>query len=107
LSLQVITEYYSVATRELKPGMELPRSREDVEDLPAGQLLPLTPDLVLDAWHVQDLFHLSWWDSLIVSAARIQKCAYILSEKFQYTQDFQGIRVVNPLLVKPVDLEWA
>jgi predicted nucleic acid-binding protein len=105
LSMQVITEYYSVVTRKLKPGMESTRAREDVEDLLAWQPLPLTPELVLDAWQVQDLFHLSWWDSLIVSAARMQKCAYILSEDFQHAQDFQGVRVINPFRVKPVELE--
>jgi predicted nucleic acid-binding protein len=105
LSMQVITEYYSVVTLKLKPGMESTRAREDVEDLLAWQPLPLTPELVLDAWQVQDLFHLSWWDSLIVSAARMQKCAYILSEDFQHAQDFQGVRVINPFRVKPVELE--
>ncbi len=105
LSMQVITEYYSVVTGKLKPGMESTRAREDVEDLLAWQPLPLTPELVLDAWQVQDLFHLSWWDCLIVSAARIQKCAYILSEDFQHAQDFQGVRVINPFKVKPVELE--
>jgi len=105
LSMLVITEYYSVVTQKLKPGMESTRAREDVEDLLAWQPLPLTPELVLDAWQVQDLFHLSWWDSLIVSAARMQKCAYILSEDFQHAQDFQGVRVINPFRVKPVELE--
>ncbi len=64
LSMQVITEYYSVVTGKLKPGMESTRAREDVEDLLAWQPLPLTPELVLDAWQVQDLFHLSWWELL-------------------------------------------
>lgn len=105
LSMQVITEYYSVVTGKLKPGMESTRAREDAEDLLAWQPLPLTPELVLDAWQVQDLFHLSWWDSLIVSAARMQKCAYILSEDFQDAQDFQGVRVINPFRVKPGELE--
>jgi predicted nucleic acid-binding protein len=105
LSMQVITEFYWVITGKLKPGMEPARAREDIEDLLAWQPLPLTPELVMDAWLVQDLFHLSWWDSLIVSAARMQKCAYILSEDFQHAQDFQGVRVINPFRVKPEELE--
>jgi predicted nucleic acid-binding protein len=85
--------------------MELTKAREDIEDLFAWQPLPLMPDLVQEAWQVQDLFHLSWWDSLILSAARIQKCAYILSEDFQHNQDFQGLRAINPFRVKPDELE--
>jgi predicted nucleic acid-binding protein len=105
ISMQVITEYYSLVTSKLKPGMELTKAREDIEDLFAWQPLPLMPDLVQEAWQVQDLFHLSWWDSLILSAARMQKCAYILSEDFQHNQDFQGVRVINPFRVKPDELE--
>ena len=105
LSMQVVTEYYSVVTKKLKPGMDSIRAREDVEDLLAWQPLPLTTDLVLDAWQVQDLFQLSWWDSLIVSAARMQKCSYLLSDDFQHAQDFQGVRVINPFMLKPSELE--
>ena len=105
LSMQVIAEYYSVVTTKLKPGMELTTAREDIEDLLAWQPLPLTPELILAAWLVQDLFHLSWSDSLIISAAKIQSCAYILSEDFQHAQDFQGLRVINPFKVKPDELE--
>jgi predicted nucleic acid-binding protein len=83
--------------------MELTRAREDVEDLFTWQPLPLTPDLLAEGWLIQELFHLSWWDSLILSAARISQCTYLLSEDFQHDQDFQGVRVINPFLVRPVE----
>jgi predicted nucleic acid-binding protein len=104
LSVQVIAEFYAVVTGKLKPGMEAAKAREDVEDLFSWQPLPMTPDLIHEAWSVQDLFHLSWWDSLIVSAAKIQQCTYLLSEDFQHSQDFQGILVINPFRMKPVEL---
>jgi predicted nucleic acid-binding protein len=104
LSVQVITEFYSVVTGKLKPGMEVAQAREDVADLFTWQPLPLTPDLITEAWLVQDLFHLSWWDSLILSAAKNLRCAYLLSEDFQHSQDFQGIRVINPFRVSPAQL---
>jgi predicted nucleic acid-binding protein len=105
LSLQVLAESYAVVTGKLKPGMEAGNAREDVEDLFTWQPLPMTPDLITEAWSVRDLFHLSWWDSLIVSAAKIQQCTYLLSEDFQHSQDFQGIRVINPFRIRPVELQ--
>jgi len=66
--------------------------------------LPLTPDLIVEAWLVQDRFRLSWWDSLIVSAAKILQCAFLLSEDFQHAQDFQGLHVINPFRTRPVEL---
>jgi len=104
LSLQVIAEYYAVVTGKLKPGMEIASAREDVEDLFSWRPLPMTPDLITEAWGIQDRFHLSWWDSLIVSAAKILQCTYLLSEDFQHSQDFQGIRVINPFRIKPAQL---
>ena len=104
LSLQVLAEFYAVVTGKLKPGMDIASAREDVEDLFSWQPLPMTLDLITEAWSVQDLFHLSWWDSLIVSAAKILQCTYLLSEDFQHSQEFQGIRVINPFRVKPVEL---
>jgi predicted nucleic acid-binding protein len=104
LSLQVLAEFYAVVTGKLKPGMEVANARKDVEDLFSWQPLPITLDLIAEAWFVQDLFHLSWWDSLIVSAAKILQCTYLLSEDFQHSQDLQGIRVINPFRMKPGEL---
>jgi len=104
LSVQVLAEYYAVVTGKLKPGMETASAREDVEDLFSWRPLPMTPDLIAGAWVFQDLFHLSWWDSLIVSAGKILQCTYLLSEDFQHSQDLQGIRVINPFRMRPAEL---
>ena len=104
LSVQVIAEYYAIVTGKLKPGMEAARAREDVEDLFSWRPLPMTPDLIAEAWGIQDVFHLSWWDSLIVSAAKVLQCTYLLSEDFQHSQDFRGIRVISPFRIKPGEL---
>ncbi len=104
LSVQVIIEYYAVVTGKLKPGMEIASAREDVEDLLSWHPLPITPALIVEAWVIQDLFHLSWWDSLIVSAAKILQCTYLLSEDFQHSQEFDGIRAINPFRIRPNEL---
>ena len=70
LSTQVLAEFYAVVTGKLKPGMEAVSAREDVSDFFSWQPLPVTLDLIIETWSVQDLFHLSWWDSPIVSAAK-------------------------------------
>jgi predicted nucleic acid-binding protein len=104
LSVQVIAEYYAVVTGKLKPGMEIASAREDVEDLFSWRPLPMTPDLIAEAWVIQDAFHLSWWDSLIIAAAKTLQCTYLLSEDFQHSQDLQGIRVINPFRIRPAEL---
>jgi predicted nucleic acid-binding protein len=102
--VQVIAEYYAVVTGKLKPGMEIASARKDVEDLFSWRPLPITPALIAEAWILQDIFHLPWWDSLIVSAGKILQCVYLLSEDFQHSQDFEGIRVINPFRMRPNEL---
>ena len=104
LSLQVLAEFYAVVTGKLKPGMETTKAREDVEDLLTWQPLPLTPDLFAEAWLLKDIYHLPWWDLLILAAAKNLQCSFLLSEDFQHERDFQGIRVINPFLVRPIEL---
>ena len=104
LSLQVLAEFYAVATGKLKPGMEVANAREDVEDLFTWQPLPITPDLIAEAWLIQHPVHLSCGHLLIISAPKILQCTYLLSEDFQHSQDFQGLRVINPFRMKPGEL---
>lgn len=104
LSVQVLSEFYAVVTGKLKPGMEVVDARKDVEDLFSWQPLPMTTDLVVEAWSLQDRFHLSWWDSLIVSAAKMLECTYLLSEDFPHSQDFDGIHVISPFQMEPSQL---
>jgi len=104
LSMQVLSEFYAVVTGKLKPGMNAANAREDVEDLFTWKPLPLSQDLILAAWAIQDQNAISWWDALIVAAAKSQRCSILLSEDFQHGQDFQGMRVVNPFAMTPADL---
>ena len=69
ISTQVLSEYYAVVTRKLKPGMDAASAREDVEDLFAWKPLPLSEDLMLDAWAIQDQNAITWLDALIVAEA--------------------------------------
>jgi len=39
---------------------------------------------------------LSWWDSLIVSAAIEGECARLLTEDLQHGQQIRGVRIENP-----------
>jgi predicted nucleic acid-binding protein len=48
------------------------------------------------AWNVQDSCNISWWDALIVSAAQIGNCQYLLTEDLQEGRTFDTLEIVNP-----------
>lgn len=96
LSVQVLQELYSVLTRKLKPGMEAPEARRIVRAL--GAWTPLSIDLAVieRAWMLEQRSSLSWWDALIVAAARTSECEILLTEDLQDGQTFGQVRVVDP-----------
>ncbi len=64
---------------------------------------PIVPNraTIERAWHVENCFHLSYWDSLIVAAEREAGYERLLSEYLQDGQDLDGVRVVNPFRHAP------
>jgi predicted nucleic acid-binding protein len=47
-------------------------------------------------WRIQDRHRISFWDALIVAAAKASSCRYLLTEDLQADQNFDGVVVVNP-----------
>jgi predicted nucleic acid-binding protein len=101
LSYQVLTEFYITVTRKLDPGMEPERARRNVRLFFPWHPVQIDSRAVETAWQVQDRYRLSWWDALIVSAARSAGCRYLLTENFSSGQEFYEIKVVNPFLSSP------
>ena len=97
LSAQVLQEFYVQATRPSRPGalthteavsfaMAMRRFRVQEVSLP----------VVEDAFALRGRFGLSYWDCAILAAARACGCDTVYSEDLSDTQDYDGIRVVNP-----------
>jgi predicted nucleic acid-binding protein len=57
----------------------------------------VTPDGALpeDAWVIESRDRLSWWDALIVAAARRQGCSHLLSEDSSDAAEFDGLMVID------------
>jgi predicted nucleic acid-binding protein len=101
LSIQVLNEYYVTVTRKLKPGLDADTARGDVRRFGAWRPVSIDTTIVEGAWRTQDRHGLSFWDSLIVSAAQRTRAALLLSEDLTHGQSFDGLRVVNPFAVEP------
>jgi predicted nucleic acid-binding protein len=101
LSQQVLHEFYVTVTRKLDPGLSPEVARQDVRALLAWEPLALDAQTMEGAWDLEDRHSLSWWDALIVSAARVARCSVLLTEDLQDGYDFDGVRIVNPFLNPP------
>lgn len=97
ISSQVVAEVLNVLTRlgaaQLGPGDALKYLRDVLE--PLHQVRP-TPELFEDALRVRDRYGISFYDSMIIAAARLADCSVLYSEDLQHEQVFNGLRVINP-----------
>jgi len=95
-SVQVLSEYYVAVTRKLRPGLSPAQAWDDVSGLFAWRPQPTDDTLLKRGREVELRYGLSWWDSLIVAAARLQGCALLLSKDLQDGGDYGGVIVRSP-----------
>ena len=101
LSHQVLREFYVTVTRKLEPGLSIDEARSDVRSLLTWEPSPLDGRALEMAWAIQDRHRLSWWDSLIVAAARLAGCRYLLTEDLQHDRNLDGLQILDPFRAPP------
>ncbi len=94
VSLQVLQEYFVTVTRKLH--LDAGIARRKVELL--AEFDVAAPDVtdVLAAIDLHRLHGFSFWDALVLRAAKQSGCSVLLSEDFQDARAVDGVRVVNP-----------
>jgi predicted nucleic acid-binding protein len=99
ISFQVLGEFYVNALRKRPAARD--EARAEVRDLLAWNPVVTDAALLERGWKIQDRYQLSYWDALIVAAAKAASCRYLLTEDLQAGQELDGIEVVNPFLRSP------
>ena len=101
LSYQVLSEFYVTVTRKLDPGLTPSEARAEVRNLSAWRPIVVDGDLLEVAWGLQDKHSLSFWDALILAAARVARCEQLLSEDLTDGETYGGVTVVDPFIHEP------
>lgn len=104
VSTQVLNEYHVVVTEKLRPGLDRERTRADVRNLMAWAPIPSDRPVIDGAWTVQERHGLSWWDSLVVSAAQVAGCTFLVTEDLAAGRVFDGVRVISPFETHPPEV---
>jgi predicted nucleic acid-binding protein len=96
LSAQVLGEFYVNATAKLRPALSHEEAALIVDRLGYLSILPVSHLLVREALRIKAEHAISYWDSLIVAAAKELGCKEISSEDMGHGHLYAGVRVVNP-----------
>ncbi len=94
VSLQVLQEYFVTVTRKLKVDASTAHRRVEILaefDVAAPQVSD-----ILAAIDLHRLHGFSFWDALILRAAKESGCRVLFSEDFQAGREIDGIAIVNP-----------
>lgn len=94
LSVQVLQEFYANVIRKSPAARD--QAQTEIRNLLAWRPVVIDEDVLESGWGIQDRYHTSFWDALIVAAAKASSCRYLLTEDLQADQDFDGVIVVNP-----------
>jgi predicted nucleic acid-binding protein len=98
LSVQVLQELYVTLTRKLAAPLSVQDAREVVAALTELPIVQNDAPMTLAAIDLSLRRQVSFWDALIIEAARRGGASVLLSEDLQHGQDIEGIRVENPFL---------
>lgn len=96
LSTQVLQEFYVVATRKFDPPMRRKEAREVVAAYAAWPVVGVDAALILAASELEERHGLSFWDALIVEAARRAGASRLVTEDLQPGRRLAGLVIENP-----------
>lgn len=98
ISLQVVQEYYAAATRKLGVPPEV--AQKKVQLLTKARVVRITESDVVSAIELHRLNQISFWDAMIVHAARQAGAETLFTEDLQHGGTIGGVRIHNPFLRK-------
>lgn len=98
VSTQVLSEtYVNLVRLGLRPASHRD-ARQVIEAIASSYpVLPVTSETVADALEITTAYSLSYWDSLLVAAARAAGAETLLTEDLQAEQVIEGVRVLHVL----------
>jgi len=94
VSIQVLTEFYSVSTRKL--GLPSHDAEQVVAGFEAWALHRPTLADVLSAAGVQRRHNMAWWDALLIHSATQLECDILWTEDLSHGQQYGSVTVRNP-----------
>lgn len=96
LSTQVLQEFYVVTTRRFDPPMRRRAAREVVALYGEWPIVQVDVALILAASKLEERHAFSFWDALVVEAARRCGATRLLTEDLQAGRRIDGISIENP-----------
>jgi predicted nucleic acid-binding protein len=95
LSVQVLQEFYVQATRPTRPHPTHETAAGLVSAWTRFKVQEITLSILTGALEIKAAHGFSYWDSVIIAAARALGCRILYSEDMSHGREVEGITIVN------------
>ena len=94
ISTQVVKEFTSVMIGKFKVDPVI--VKKIIADFENFEIVQLNLSIIQKGIDIHLTSKLSFWDSLVVAAAKSAKCTFLLSEDMNHNQKIEGVSIYNP-----------
>lgn len=98
LSVQVLQEFFVTVTRKMPRPLDQGEALAIVERYLTWRVVENTGDLLLAGIRLASTLKVSFWDALILQAARAERCDRLWTEDLNHGQRIGDLTIVNPFL---------
>ncbi|MFH0926308.1 MAG: PIN domain-containing protein [bacterium] len=97
ISVQVIQEFLNIATKKFKVPLTLQSSKKYLTKV-LNPLCEVYPDIIMFelGLDIQATTNYSFYDSMIIAAAKKGGCVNLYSEDMQDSHEVRGLIIINP-----------
>lgn len=98
MSAQVLQEFYVNVTRKIPTPLKRSTARDIIRQYSVWPVVEPDADMIIRASELEERHTLSFWDALIVAAAREAGAAKILTEDLNHGEFIDGVTIENPFV---------
>ncbi len=99
MSIQVLQEFYANITHKVAAPLSAAETARVIQALAVWKIHAPAVNDILEAIRVQQYYHLSFWDAMIVWSAARLGCSILWSEDLNHGQTYEGVHVQNPFVM--------
>jgi predicted nucleic acid-binding protein len=96
LSVQVLQEFFVTVTRKIPRPLPQAEALKRVEEYLTWRVVENTGDVLRGGIRLAASLKVSFWDALVLEAARVSGCDRVLTEDLNHGQKVGGVLIVNP-----------
>ena len=96
ISVQVLQEFFVCVTKKIFKPLPIKNARDILDYLSTWDVVANDKHITLKAIDIQERYHFSFWDSLIIQAAIQGQARIVLSEDLPGGQVVKDLKILNP-----------